>query len=58
MNKQIHKKTLGVYPGTFDPVTAGHIDIIERALMVVDKLIVGVAIDSGKDTLFSCEERI
>lgn len=48
---------IGVYPGTFDPITVGHKDIIERALRVVDKLIVGVALDSGKDPIFALEER-
>ena len=42
----------GVYPGTFDPVTNGHLDIISRAARVVDALIVGVAINPGKDPLF------
>ncbi len=48
---------IGVYPGTFDPVTVGHIDIIHRGLRVVDKLILGVAEDTGKTPLFSLEER-
>lgn len=48
---------IGIYAGTFDPVTYGHIDIIKRALKVVDRLVVGVASDSGKDTVFSVEER-
>tara|TARA_B100001250_G_C19763328_1_gene773537 strand:+ start:65 stop:589 length:525 start_codon:yes stop_codon:yes gene_type:complete len=48
----------GVYPGTFDPVTNGHIDIIQRAAQVVDKLIVGVAKNVGKSPMFSSEERL
>ena len=48
----------GVYPGTFDPVTNGHLDIISRATRVVDRLIVGVAVNAGKDPLFSLEERV
>lgn len=48
----------GVYPGTFDPITNGHTDIISRATRVVDRLIVGVAVNDGKDTLFSLEERV
>lgn len=48
----------GVYAGTFDPVTNGHLDIIQRATNVVDKLIVGVAINAGKGPLFSLEERV
>jgi len=47
----------GVYPGTFDPITVGHTDIIERALRVVDKLIIAVALDSGKSPIFELEER-
>jgi pantetheine-phosphate adenylyltransferase len=49
---------IGIYPGTFDPITAGHLDIILRALKVVDKLYVGVAADSCKCALFSTEERL
>ena len=48
----------GVYPGTFDPVTNGHLDIISRATRVVDRLIVGVAVNAGKTPLFSLEERV
>ena len=48
----------GVYPGTFDPVTNGHMDIISRATRVVDQLIIGVAINAGKGPLFSLEERV
>lgn len=49
---------IGVYPGTFDPVTNGHIDVIGRAARVVDQLVVGVAINAGKGPLFSLEERV
>lgn len=48
----------GIYPGTFDPVTNGHMDIIFRATRAVDKLIVGVAINVGKAPLFTLEERV
>ncbi len=48
----------GIYPGTFDPVTNGHMDIISRATSVVDKLIVGVAINAGKGPLFNLDERV
>ena len=48
----------GVYPGTFDPVTNGHTDIINRAAQVVDALIVGVAVNAGKEPMFSPEERL
>ena len=43
---------IGVYPGTFDPITVGHFDIIKRALHVVDKLVIAVALDTGKEPLF------
>ncbi|HSK38397.1 MAG TPA: pantetheine-phosphate adenylyltransferase [Arenibaculum sp.] len=49
---------IGVYPGTFDPVTNGHLDIIQRASRVVDHLIVGVARNAGKGPLFSVDERV
>ena len=49
---------IGIYPGTFDPITYGHIDVIKRALNVVDKLIIGVSNDYSKDCLFSAEERV
>ena len=51
-------KNIAIYPGTFDPVTNGHMDIIARAAMVVDSLIVGVAINAGKGPLFSLDERV
>lgn len=49
---------IAVYPGTFDPVTNGHLDIIERALKLFDKVIVTVAVNSSKNPLFSTEERV
>jgi pantetheine-phosphate adenylyltransferase len=49
---------VGVYPGTFDPVTNGHLDIIGRAVKVVDKLVVGVAVNAGKGPLFTLKERV
>ena len=48
----------GVYPGTFDPVTNGHMDIITRATGIVDRLVVGVAINGGKGPLFNLDERV
>jgi pantetheine-phosphate adenylyltransferase len=48
----------GLYPGTFDPVTLGHTDIIQRAMALVDKLVIGVAINRDKAPLFSLEERV
>ncbi|PCH97149.1 MAG: pantetheine-phosphate adenylyltransferase [Rhodobacteraceae bacterium] len=49
---------VGLYPGTFDPLTNGHLDIIERACVLVDRLIIGVAINRDKNPLFSLEERV
>ena len=49
---------IGLYPGTFDPVTEGHLDIIRRATLMVDKLVIGVAINRDKGPLFSLEERV
>lgn len=48
----------GLYPGTFDPLTLGHVDIIERAIKLVDRLVIGVAINRDKGPLFSLEERV
>ena len=52
------KMLIGVYPGTFDPTTNGHLDIISRATKVVDKLVVGVAANAGKGPLFDLDERV
>ncbi|MEO0666983.1 MAG: pantetheine-phosphate adenylyltransferase [Pseudomonadota bacterium] len=49
---------IGLYPGTFDPITLGHIDIIRRASPMVDRLVIGVAINRDKGPLFSLEERV
>jgi pantetheine-phosphate adenylyltransferase len=49
---------VGLYPGTFDPITNGHIDIIARALKLVDRLVVGVAVNRDKGPLFTLEERV
>ena len=51
------EEQVGVYPGTFDPITNGHLDIIIRASKVVDHLIVAVALNAGKGPLFTVEER-
>ena len=48
----------GIYPGTFDPITFGHIDIIKKSLKIVDKLIVAISDSSEKNYLFSTDERI
>lgn len=51
-------RLVGLYPGTFDPLTMGHVDIVERAVKLVDELIIGVAINRDKGPLFSLEERV
>ena len=48
----------GLYPGTFDPITLGHLDIIQRAMALVDRLVIGVAINRDKGPLFGLEERV
>lgn len=50
--------TIAVYPGTFDPVTNGHLDIIERSSYLFDRLIVAVAYDNYKNPVFTCAERV
>tara|TARA_B100001057_G_C22133306_1_gene675365 strand:+ start:24 stop:518 length:495 start_codon:yes stop_codon:yes gene_type:complete len=47
-----------IYPGTFDPITFGHIDVIKKSLKLFDKIVVGVSVESNKNYLFSSEERI
>jgi len=49
---------VGLYPGTFDPIHNGHLDLIRRALKLVDRLVIGVAINSGKGPMFTLEERV
>ena len=49
---------IGIYPGTFDPITIGHIDIVKRSLKIVDRLIVAVSNSNSKDYLFSGDERV
>jgi len=51
------KPLIGLYPGTFDPITVGHLDIIKRAAKLVDELVIGVAVHSGKNPIFTLEER-
>lgn len=55
MSKPLH---IGVYPGTFDPITFGHLDIIQRATRLVDRLVIAVAENRGKEPLFSIEDRL
>ena len=52
------KRLTGLYPGTFDPVTLGHLDIIKRAVKLVDHLVIGVATNAAKEPLFTLEERV
>lgn len=58
MAKPISRRNIALYPGTFDPVTFGHIDVIARASELFDKLIIAVSESSSKKTLFSVQERI
>jgi pantetheine-phosphate adenylyltransferase len=51
-------RRIGLYPGTFDPITNGHLDVIARAARLLDRLVVGVAINTGKSPMFSLEERV
>jgi pantetheine-phosphate adenylyltransferase len=52
------KRLIGLYPGTFDPVTLGHLDIIKRAVKLVDHLVIGVATNAPKNPMFTLEERV
>jgi pantetheine-phosphate adenylyltransferase len=54
----VSKLRVGIYPGTFDPITNGHTDIIRRAARVVDRLVVSVARNDGKGPLFTTDERV
>ena len=54
----MNETRVGVYPGTFDPPTIGHIDIVKRAMRVVDRLVVGVAANAGKGPMFTVEQRV
>jgi len=59
MGKQtLDKSSIAVYPGTFDPITMGHVDIIERSLNLFSKVIVAVAVNASKTPVFSLDERI
>src|SRR5581483_11116679 len=56
--KGAHMARVGLYPGTFDPITLGHLDIIKRAVKLVDRLVIGVAANAAKAPMFSLEERL
>jgi len=58
MKRSSGKDLIGIYPGTFDPITLGHIDIIRRAARVVDRLVIGVAKNAGKEPLFDTKTRV
>jgi pantetheine-phosphate adenylyltransferase len=58
MAEQAGQYRIGLYPGTFDPLTNGHLDIIRRGAKMVDKLVIGVAINADKKPLFSLDERV
>ncbi|MGI9192481.1 MAG: pantetheine-phosphate adenylyltransferase [Chitinophagaceae bacterium] len=50
-------KRIAVFPGTFDPITLGHIDVVERSLYLFDEIIIGIGIHAGKQTMFPLEQR-
>jgi pantetheine-phosphate adenylyltransferase len=58
LRKELIILRIGLYPGTFDPITFGHLDIIGRAATLVDRLVIGVAINTDKSPFFSVEERV
>lgn len=57
MAEATRRPRVGLYPGSFDPVTLGHLDIVKRALKLVDRLVIGLATGTGKAPMFSLEER-
>lgn len=58
MTQDAHRELIGIYPGTFDPMTKGHLHLIKRASKLVDRLIIAVAMNNRKGPLFSVEERL
>ena len=51
-------KKKGIYPGTFDPISLGHVDVIRKSLIIVDKLVIGVSEDTSKEHFFDVGERV
>ncbi|WP_375427997.1 pantetheine-phosphate adenylyltransferase [uncultured Sphingomonas sp.] len=58
MTPAFPRERIGVYPGTFDPITLGHVDIIRRGARLVDRLVVGVTTNASKSPMFSVDERL
>ncbi|MGB4100967.1 MAG: pantetheine-phosphate adenylyltransferase [Alphaproteobacteria bacterium] len=58
MKKRTVQERIGVYPGTFDPITSGHLELVRRATRLVDRLVIGVAKNAGKDPLFDTRTRV
>jgi pantetheine-phosphate adenylyltransferase len=56
--RKLETMRIGIYPGSFDPLTYGHLDVIERSQILCDKLIIAVAINSAKNCLFTMDERL
>jgi pantetheine-phosphate adenylyltransferase len=57
MSKSGNREKIAIYPGTFDPITNGHLSLVQRAVELIDNLIIAVAQNAGKDPLFNHEER-
>jgi pantetheine-phosphate adenylyltransferase len=53
----MHKKKIAVFPGSFDPITTGHVDLVYRALTIFDEIVIAIGVNSQKQTLFSVEDR-
>jgi pantetheine-phosphate adenylyltransferase len=58
MQSPNHTPRIAVYPGTFDPVTNGHLDLVDRALKLFDKVVIAIGINPVKESLFTLEERL
>ncbi len=58
VNEQMEKSKVAVYPGTFDPVTNGHLDVVRRGLRLFDKIVIGIGTNPNKKPLFTLEERL